>query len=190
VLQRTRVRFPFLVSCKLRGPAPLNTALAPMSLATQVLVAAIIVSPISARACSFPQPEPVEIGTPAPDAPKEAAPRAPLVVVESIGRGYRGKRADSCADTGVVTLVIDVDEVSRGVVYDFREISGRADDIIFEPGAVSGGYGVGKVAFVFPWIDGATHKQEPLDLVVRVTALTRSGVVGGFTDVHLRHPGR
>ena len=48
----------------------------------------------------------------------------------------------------------------------------------------------GKFLWVFPRVDGTRIAQEPLNLVIRVAAFRRSGLVGGSIDVKRIQRGR
>ncbi|TXH70543.1 MAG: hypothetical protein E6Q88_08380 [Lysobacteraceae bacterium] len=143
----------------------------------------------AAFACSFAQPIPVEFDA-AQAKTGERAPAAPMVSVESIRRGNANDPFDSCGDTGVVVLSVPATRKTKGLAYTFEVISGTADDVIFDPSPSFGFKSDGKYLFVFPWVDGADNAQEPLNLVVRVTAYRRSGLKGGSTDVAITDRGR
>jgi hypothetical protein len=153
-----------------------------------VLFSVLVLSSPTAFACSFAQPIAVEFDK-SLALRGEVAPPAPNVTVESISRGG-DIPLSSCDDTGVVVLSVPADLETRDLAYSFEVVSGSADDVIFQPVPSTGLEDAGKFFFVFPWVDGTENTQEPLSLVVRVTAFRRSGLAGGSTDVSVVHPGR
>lgn len=142
---------------------------------------------VPSYACSFVQPTPVSFD-PSLARPGDQPPASPEVSVKSIRRGS-GEDRTSCADTGVVVLAIPATAESRELAYSFEMISGRADDVIFQPGPSSGFEQNGALLFYFPWLDGASNTQEPLDLVVQVTPFRQSGLRGNPAAVSVVHAG-
>lgn len=140
-------------------------------------------------ACSFVQPEELTFDK-ALARPGDQPPEAPKVTVHSITRGNADDPRNSCADIGVVVLAIPATAESRKLAYSFETVSGTADDIIFQLGPSAGEEEDGRLLFVFPWLDGASRKQEPLDLTVRVTPFRRSGLVGKPIDIRVVDGGR
>lgn len=149
------------------------------------VVACFAASPMPAAACKFVLPQPVAFTDDTP--PRAKKPKAPKVRVEAITRG--SDAGHSCASSGVVRLAIDTTPRNADAVYAFRVIRGDGHHA-FPAGALEGSRDGGTVRFVFPFDDGATASQEPLDFVVRVTAITRAGRKGAHRDVVVRDPGR
>lgn len=149
-----------------------------------------LLSPV-ALACSFVQPNPASFD-PSLAKPGETVPAVPNVVVESISRGNAGNPQDSCGDTGVVVLSIPATADTKGLIYTFDLISGEADDVIFQPSPATGfeDEGSRRLLFVFPWLDGASNEQEPLNLIVRVTPHLPSGLAGTPIEISVVDPGR
>lgn len=133
-------------------------------------------------ACSFAQPE-TFLPTPLPWA-KAAIPKPPIVESISVRRGYKGDPQDSCADTGVVVVKLK-QSPGTDVGFQFSVITGEADDRIFPVAALFNTLGV----YVFPWVDGARDRQEPLELRVRVVAINRDGEQSPATEFHVFHDG-
>jgi hypothetical protein len=107
---------------------------------------------------------------------------APAVSVESIRRGTSGD-AGMCADAGV--LVLKVPGAAQG--YSFELVEGRFDDQVFPRGFVQPtrpGY------LTFVWLDGNTDVQEPIGVVVKVTAISSLGVLSEPLLLKIEHPGR
>jgi hypothetical protein len=147
-----------------------------------------VVAP-GALACSFAQPEEVQFDK-ALAVKGESAPAKPTFAVDAVYRGSAENPNDSCGDTGVIVLSVPADAETRSLAYTFQLLRGEADDLIFFEGAFKGFESEGKIAFVFPWVDGADAKQEPLDLTVRITPYRMSGLRGKPTKVSIRDPGR
>jgi hypothetical protein len=154
-----------------------------------ILLLVLALSSPMAFACSFVRPIPVEFDATLAKT-GETPPPAPLVTVESITRGNGDDPGDSCSDTGVVVLSVPATRKTKDIAYTFEIVSGSADDTIFYSVPSVGFKSKGKYLFVFPWVDGAKSKQEPLNLVVRVTAFRRSGLKGESADVTITDPGR
>jgi hypothetical protein len=142
---------------------------------------------LPASACKFVLPETVTIDR-ALAHRGERKPKAPLVRVVSIERGSAA--GHSCASSGVLRLAIATTKRDAGAVYTFRVIRGGKGRSFVQDGPLTGTLEDGTMAFLFPFDDGATARQEPLDFVIRVTALTRSGRRGGRTDLRVTDPGR
>jgi|SRR6188768_723990 len=107
---------------------------------------------------------------------------APAVSVEGIRRGTNGDPG-MCADAGV--LVLKVPRAAQG--YSFELVEGRFDDQVFPQGFVQPtrpGY------LTFVWLDGNTDVQEPIDVVVKVTAISNIGVLSEPLLLKIEHPGR
>lgn len=153
-----------------------------------VALAVLLVSP-AAAACSFLQPTQVGFDEKLAK-PDDVAPPAPAVALVSISRGNADDPRDSCGDTGVIVLSVPATAENKELAFSFDLVSGTADDLIFQPGHFTGFEHDGKLLFVFPWVDGASDKQEPLDLVVRVTSYLRSGLTGAATEIRVQDNGR
>lgn len=120
------------------------------------------------------------------------APDSPRIAVKSIHRGNAEDPTDSCGDTGVIALVMPATEEAKEIAYTFELMSGEADDLIFFEGTFQGfeDEETKQLQFVFPWLDGATAKQEPLNLVVRVTPYRLSGLKGQPVTLKITDAGR
>lgn len=152
-------------------------------------VSFLVLCSSSGLACSFNQPVPVSFQK-SLARPGDQPPASPQITVQSITRGNADDARDSCSDTGVVVLEIPATAESRKLAYSFEMVSGTADDVIFQPGPSEGYEKDGKLLFYFPWLDGAAKKQEPLNLVVRVTPYRMSGLSGKPNEVKIVDNGR
>ena len=142
----------------------------------------------SALACSFAQPDEAEFDK-ALAKQGEAPPAKPAFAVDAVYRGNAKDPRDSCGDTGVIVLTVPANAETRSLAYTFELVRGEADDLIFFEGAFTGFESEGKIEFVFPWLDGADAKQEPLDLTVRITPYRLSGLKGEPVEVAIRDAG-
>ena len=107
---------------------------------------------------------------------------APQISVEKIERGYRGGN-DSCSDLG--TLVLKVPESVAG--YAFEIVAGNFDgDMPFPAGFVQPAVR-GQLRFV--WLDGPKSPQEPLNVLVKITAVSATGVLSEPLFLRIQDPG-
>lgn len=132
-----------------------------------------------ARACSvLPTFDPV----PASVIGSESAPAAaPVVTVERIVRGRVGE-AGTCAELGFLTLKVPHEVLG----FRIEPVSGNLGRTVFPEGFVQPRE-QGRLGFV--WLDGNTDAQEPIDVVVRVSALSPDGVVSEPVQLRITHPG-
>ncbi|GAB2528983.1 hypothetical protein GCM10008940_34690 [Microbulbifer agarilyticus] len=123
--------------------------------------------------------------------PKGAQPKSPKVEFK-VERGYSSE-FDSCADTGTVTIKIDAQGYkSRSVGYVFEVISSSESQKIFPEEAVYGNAKSvnGVNTFTFPWIDGASDVQEPLEILVNIYRVNHGWVLSDPAQLVIRHRGR
>jgi hypothetical protein len=110
---------------------------------------------------------------------------APDVRVADIKRGHSGSTT-ACANVGSVLVSVPAGDAG----YSFEVIESRGPRIVFPAGFVRSSSGYAQPANLrFYWDDGATDAQEPIELRVKVTAMSRDGV---FTDpvvLKIEHPG-
>jgi hypothetical protein len=108
--------------------------------------------------------------------------------VAEVHRGRPAKRGEStCSESAWVTIVIKDESPGVPYIFSFKQVSGTAPDEMFSPGAYSGAtYADGGRAFVFHWPDINPKNSPALDLVVRITPFTRSGIEGPSTDLVVR----
>jgi hypothetical protein len=107
---------------------------------------------------------------------------APAIKVESIRRGAKGD-AGMCADAGI--LVLTVPRAAQG--YSFELVEGKFDDEVLPKGFVQPTK-PGYLAFV--WLDGNTDVQEPISVVVKITAMSSLGVLSEPLLLKIEDPGR
>ncbi|MCH9692679.1 MAG: hypothetical protein K0U59_11580 [Gammaproteobacteria bacterium] len=97
-------------------------------------------------------------------------PKAPEIEVVSVRRGNIGD-SGMCADLGLV--VFRVKDRQRHTGYLFEVVEGSDKSEIIPNGIISS---VEDSEFRFPWLDGATEYQEPIELKIKVTAISTLGV--------------
>jgi hypothetical protein len=156
----------------------------------------VALTPQTALGCS-----PVPTLPPSLDPSSHRRPPVPAVKLTGVIRGTDPQESKfHCSgngEYGSIIFSIPATPESKKLLYLFELVAGelrddtgkhRAD--IFPNTPQIGSEDDGKLFFTFNWIDGATFKQEPLNLIVRVTAIRQSGLSGGSTDVIVRDPGR
>jgi len=110
----------------------------------------------------------------------------PKVSVDRIERGRNeGDPAATCADAGILVLTVPNDVVG----YSFEIVEGAFDDIVFPEGFVKATETQpGLLRFV--WLDGDTYVQEPIKVVVKVTAISTNGTLSEPLMLRIEDPGR
>jgi hypothetical protein len=106
---------------------------------------------------------------------------APDVAVETIERGYDDGGRGSCSDAGVLVLKVPSDVLG----YRFELVAGSLDDV-FPDGYVRTRER-GRLRFV--WLDGEHDWQESIDVLLKITTLSATGVVSEPTLLRIRHSG-
>lgn len=144
---------------------------------------------LPASACSLVTPKSVAFDS-SLARPGERPPETPAIRVKDIYRGNVDDPSGSCGDLGVVTLSVPATRRNKKLLYSFETVSGKVDNNIFQHGPSTGIEIDGELIFVFPWFDGATASQEPIDLVVRVVPYSKSGLAGKGLDLVFHDPGR
>ena len=114
--------------------------------------------------------------------PGETLLPAPKVTVDRIERGDVGDPG-MCADAGVLVLAVQDDALG----YSFEITEGAFDDVVFPEGFVQP---TEPGLFRFVWLDGNTHAQEPLKVVVKVTAMSGNGSLSEPLLLRVEDPGR
>lgn len=116
---------------------------------------------------------------------KDVAPEPPKVTVKKIERGEKGDPG-MCADAGVLVLKIDNFKLNTG--YSFTIESGTVEDKIFPEDYIAPVPGSRELMFV--WLDGASNFQEPIDLKIKVVAVSLGGTESEPSYVKIEDPGR
>lgn len=142
-------------------------------------------------ACSFARQSEVEIA-PHQQPKTETRPDVPTVTVGLIRRGRApdGVWNWSCDDTGLVSIRMPLNENTKDLIFAFRVLSGTTDELKFRDGYYAGftREGASSMSFTFPWIDGASDQQEPLDFVLEIIPARRSGLIGRSKIIRISYP--
>ena len=110
---------------------------------------------------------------------------APDVRVEDIKRGHAGE-ATMCANWGSVAVRVPAGDAG----YSFEVLESRGPSVVFPNGYVRSVTGYAQSAYLrFYWDDGATDDQEPLELLVKIAAISKDGVFSDPTVLKVEHPG-
>ena len=111
-------------------------------------------------------------------------PAQPTVEVGDIIRA--GDMRDVCSDVAILTITIPIDSSNPAFAYKFELVSGNLDPM-FRDKPVLAMLRDGKHNFVFRWIESTA---PPMDIVVKVTAYSRTGKQGGSTNIKISDRGR
>jgi hypothetical protein len=142
-----------------------------------VVCAMMLARPVAA--CSLaPGYEAFQV-RPAPE--KSALIHPPSVSVENIRRGHRGD-SGLCADLGFLVLKV----LNARLGYRFEIVEGKLDGV-FPEGFIQPA-APGYLSFV--WVDGNTDAQEPIQIVVKVTAMSKAGHLSEPLMLRIADPGR
>jgi hypothetical protein len=91
----------------------------------------------------------------------------------------------ACANWGSILLKVPAGD--SGYSFEIIESSIGA---VFPTGFVRSNSGYALPAYLrFHWNDGATDNQEPIELLVRITAISRYGVLSESTVLKIEHAG-
>ena len=121
------------------------------------------------------------------DGSSEMVPKIPDFEVLSISRGERGD-AGMCADAGTLTLVSKNLDGENGFIFEIEE--GEYDVGLFpnQPVILVERFAA-KAEYFFVWLDGNTKEQEPIDILVKITAISKSGNLSEPQYLRVFHPG-
>lgn len=115
-------------------------------------------------------------------------PAKPTFVVKSINRGFYDGNHGSCSDAGSISLEVS-DTKPDNVGYLFKIVEGSFEDRIFYDVPVTPSEFAERNQFTFIWFDGHSDEQEPIDIVVEITPVSKSGAKGEPAYLHVVHPG-
>jgi len=122
-----------------------------------------------------------------PSGNKPDAPKVEFKVV----RGHLNG-ASSCSDTGSITIMIPAQGYdSHSTGYFFEVISSTEKQQIFPTGAIFGNSKSkdGVNSYTFPWIDGSSDVQEPLEVIVNVYRVGLNWVLSDPAELVIGHHG-
>jgi hypothetical protein len=114
---------------------------------------------------------------------KPLKPRFELIKVK---RGYDDGNYASCSDAGIITIKAISKYTSNAVAYKFEIVAGELEDSVFPEGAVQSLNGN---EFYFVWLDGSSNKQEPIEIILKIVALSPSGIESEPSLLRISHPG-
>jgi len=116
---------------------------------------------------------------------KDFKPDPPQISVKEIRRGEKGDPG-MCADVGILVLKIDNFKLNTG--YSFTIESGVVEDRIFPEEYIVPVPGSRELMFV--WLDRASYFQEPIQLKVKVVAISLGGTESQPSYVNIEDTGR
>jgi len=151
----------------------------------QIIVAALIFFSSSSFACSFVQmTEDFDI-----DAEFAPTPMTPNFVVEKIVRGSDDGNIGSCSDAGILTLKRK-NSPENPTGYIFEILTGEFEDQLFYPEPVRATERFEQEGlYKFVWLDGSNDEQEPINIEVKIVALSKSGERSKPQILKVTHPG-
>lgn len=116
-------------------------------------------------------------------------PTIPMFKLSHIGRGEDDGNHGSCSDAGVITLKLQsIPIVDQG--YIFEIIEGSFEDTLFDTAPVILNDLIeDKSTYSFIWFDGNSDEQEPINIKVKITAVSKSGHQSAPQYVDIKHPG-
>ncbi len=120
---------------------------------------------------------------------KEATiePSRPNFSVNDITRGTIGE-SGSCNDAGILSLAISPEPEDTG--YIFSIVDGTFEDQLFPSGPVIRIRDTIKPSsYFFVWLDGYSTEQEPIDITVKIVAVSKDGGVSEPQLLKVVHPG-
>ena len=111
----------------------------------------------------------------------------PSFTVTSIERGRKGY-SGSCAGAGILTIRAERFQPDTGYIFSLAE--GEMEDQLFYPSTIQkvpGSEEPGEYFFI--WLDGNTEAQEPIDIVIKITAVSKDGGRSEPQYLKVQHPG-
>ena len=115
-------------------------------------------------------------------------PAKPKFVVKNIKRGFYDGNGGSCSDAGSIALEV-THTGADNVGYIFKIAEGSFEDKIFHDVPVTPSKFAEDNVFTFIWFDGHSDEQEPIDMVVEITPVSKSGGKGEPEYLQVSHPG-
>lgn len=102
-------------------------------------------------------------------------PTKPNFAVDSIQRGIDDGTRNSCSDAGFINLKLD-SAPSNDQGYIFKLVEGEFDYQIFdEAPVIPSKFMENKRLYSFLWFDGHNAEQMPINIMVQIIAISRSG---------------
>lgn len=140
---------------------------------------------INSLACSFmPTKEVFKTS-----AVEKVEPNIPSFELSHIGRGEDDGNHGSCSDAGVISLTLKKIPLNEQG-YIFEIVEGSFEDTLFDSAPVIINDLIeDKSTYSFIWFDGNSDEQEPINIKVKITAVSKSGHQSAPQYVDIKHPG-
>lgn len=151
----------------------------------KLLVFLLLSISINTLACSF-MPTKVAFET---STIEKVEPIIPAFELSHIGRGKYDGNHGSCSDAGVVSLKLkEMPSIEQGYIFEITE--GTFEDTLFDTGPVIINDLIeDKSTYSFIWFDGNSDEQEPINIKVKIIAVSRSGHQSAPQFIEIKHPG-
>ncbi|WP_027858473.1 hypothetical protein [Marinobacterium jannaschii] len=144
----------------------------------------LLLFPVGSLACSFARVTEEFVTT----NQESIIPEQPNFTLTSIHRGTKGN-IGSCNDAGSIKLTVNP-EPEQDTGYVFSISQGEFEDQLFgeKPIVRVKKYTeVGEYSFI--WLDGYSVEQEPIDIVIRIVAVSKDGGESEPQFLKVSHPG-
>lgn len=141
-----------------------------------ILIACVCCS-APAAGCDFP-PGFSSAQTPRSNSAQQELLAGPRIYVESIRRGFIDRNFASCAQAGVITLILDPRDISPTDVYSFEPVDGTLPGEVLPRGNVRPvELESGQTGFAFHWNDLLPGAQslETIDALIRINRISFAG---------------
>ncbi|MCV6620423.1 MAG: hypothetical protein OIF51_01565 [Cellvibrionaceae bacterium] len=116
-------------------------------------------------------------------------PQKPGFIVHKIHRGTDDGEFSSCSDAGIITLKLSAPQ-TESVGYIFEIVEGEFEDQLFLGNPVEATSRFKKDGlYKFIWLDGSSVEQEPINITVKIEAVTTTGQRSEPQLLNVLHPG-
>ena len=150
----------------------------------RITIFLLLLFPITSLACSFARV--VEEFSATEE--RTIIPDTPNFTVTSVYRGTKGSIGD-CSDAGSIRLTVSP-EPKKETGYIFSISEGAFEDQLFDPAPIiriKEYTEEGEYSFI--WFDGNTIEQEPINITIKIVAVSRDGGHSEPQFVKVSHPG-
>ncbi len=125
---------------------------------------------------------------------KSPPPLKPDFIVNNISRGERVRDNSSCfwlATLGVISLKQKtIPKIPQGYIFEIAQGKFKNDIHYFSASPIIlKDYALEKGVYNFDWSDGDSNTQEPFDINVKITGVSRSGVKSKPQYLQISHKG-
>lgn len=118
-----------------------------------------------------------------------APPLQPDFIVHEIHRGTDDGSYSSCSDAGILTLKLSSPQ-PENTGYIFEIVEGDFEDHLFQGGPVQATAYYAKDGFYkFVWLDGSSVEQEPINIIVKIQAISKTGKKSESQHLKIQHIG-